>query len=114
VQEAITHYAVIAEYAIGESQAFISKLRLQLETGLRHQTRVQAAQVGLPLVGYRIYNPACRTPGRGHGILRFPRQALHAARLELEHPERASQRLSWTAPLPADLARLELLLQRRV
>ena len=36
-------------------------------------------------------------------VLRLPRQALHAWRLELPHP-RTGERVALEAPLPADLA----------
>ena len=35
----------------------------------------------------------------------FPRQALHAAELSLVHPE-SGKRMTWQAPLPADMKRL--------
>jgi 23S rRNA pseudouridine1911/1915/1917 synthase len=92
--ESITHYEVVAQYPV----AGITKLRLRLETGRRHQIRVQAAQAGVPLVGDRKYN----TRYRG----RFPRQALHAELLSLTHPEQRRE-LTFTAPLPYDMQQLE-------
>ena len=47
-REAVTHYEVIAEYARAGGKEFCSKLRLRLETGRKHQIRVQAAEAGLP------------------------------------------------------------------
>jgi len=35
----------------------------------------------------------------------FKRQALHAAQLQLVHPDTA-ERMSWEAPLPPDMAHL--------
>ena len=96
--EAITHYEVIAEFAR------VSKLRLRLETGRRHQIRVQAAYAGVPLVGDRTYNP--------QGRIEFPRQALHAETLSLEHPDKTGVRMTWTAALPKDMQYLEATLQR--
>jgi 23S rRNA pseudouridine1911/1915/1917 synthase len=90
--EAITHFEVIAEFA------GVTKLRLRLETGKRHQIRVQAAHAGLPLVGDRVYNP--------DGRIRFDRQALHAETLSLVHPD-TGKPMTFTAPLPKDLQRLE-------
>jgi 23S rRNA pseudouridine1911/1915/1917 synthase len=109
--QAITHYEVLAEYPVNRGQRFVSKLRLRLETGLKHQIRVQAASAGLPLIGDRVYNPNYR--GRMHsGPIDFPRQALHAERLELEHPAQAGRRMSWQAPMPHDLSQLETVLRR--
>jgi 23S rRNA pseudouridine1911/1915/1917 synthase len=106
-QEAITHYEVMAEYALAGGKGFITKLRLRLETGRKHQIRVQAANAGLPLIGDRTYNPAYRGKDHGSAAIQFPRQALHAEVLSLEHPEQAGRRMSWRAELPKDLRQLE-------
>jgi 23S rRNA pseudouridine1911/1915/1917 synthase len=95
--ESVTHYEVLAEFP------GVTKLRLRLETGRRHQIRVQAAHAGLPLVGDRLYNT------NYHG--RFPRQALHAELLSLTHPEH-NRNMTFSAPLPEDMRRLESELQR--
>lgn len=105
-REAITHYEVIAEFPLADSKRFVTKLRLRLETGRKHQIRVQAANAGLPLVGDRTYNPAIRLAQEENHIP-FPRQALHAEVLTLEHPEKPGTRMSWTAALPKDLRQLE-------
>lgn len=105
-REAITHYEVIAEYPLADGKRFVSKLRLRLETGRKHQIRVQAASAGLPLIGDRTYNPAVR-PAAGASHIEFPRQALHAEVLTLEHPDKPGTRMSWTAALPKDLRQLE-------
>ena len=74
-------------------------IECKLDTGRTHQIRVHLASIGHPLVGDPLY-------GRGSQALpaaaRFKRQALHAQRLELEHPANG-KRLAWTSPLPADL-----------
>jgi 23S rRNA pseudouridine1911/1915/1917 synthase len=95
--ESVTHYEVLAQFP------GVTKLRLRLETGRRHQIRVQAAHAGLPLVGDRLYNPHYR------GL--FPRQALHAESLSLTHPEHKRE-MTFHAPLPEDLRRLETVLRR--
>jgi 23S rRNA pseudouridine1911/1915/1917 synthase len=91
---------VIAEFP----RASVTKLRLRLETGRKHQIRVQAAHAGLPLVGDRVYNPT--------GRIEFDRQALHAETLSLEHPDTGS-RMTFTAPLPEDLRQLEAKLRSK-
>jgi len=93
--EAITHYEVIAEFE------WVTKLRLRLETGRKHQIRAQAAFAGVPLIGDRTYNARRR--------IDFPRQALHAEVLSLEY----GVPMTWTAALPADLQNLEASLRRR-
>jgi len=106
-REAITHYEVIAEYPCAGGPGCVTKLRLRLETGRKHQIRVQAAHAGLPLVGDRLYNPAVRGPDRAQTSIHLERQALHAEILTLEHPARPGTRMSWTAELPKDLRVLE-------
>ena len=86
---------------------FVTKLRLRLETGRKHQIRVQAANAGLPLLGDRTYNPGVRAPDPTSPRIDFPRQALHAEVLTLEHPDQPGTRMSWTAELPKDLRQLE-------
>ena len=110
-QEAITHYEVIAEYPLAGDKGFVSKLRLRLETGRKHQIRVQAAHAGHPLIGDRTYNPSCRGRDDAGPPNDFPRQALHAEVLTLEHPARPGQRMTWTAELPKDLRQLEAVLR---
>jgi len=110
-REAITHYEVMAEYPLADGAHFITRLRLRLETGRKHQIRVQAANAGLPLIGDRTYNPGYigSTPARGH--IDFPRQALHAEVLSLEHPDRPGERKTWKAEFPKDLRQLEATLR---
>jgi 23S rRNA pseudouridine1911/1915/1917 synthase len=110
-REAITHYEVIAEHPIAGGTGFVTKLRLRLETGRKHQIRVQAANAGLPLLGDRTYNPGVRSPDAANPSIDFPRQALHAEVLTLEHPDQPGTRMSWTAELPKDLRQLEAALR---
>src|ERR1700722_7333206 len=106
-QEAITHYEVVAEYPLSDGKRFVSKLRLRLETGRKHQIRAQAAHSGLPLIGDRTYNAKYRQKPAPEGLIPFERQALHAESLTLEHPQQPGQRMTWRAELPKDLRQLE-------
>ena len=106
-REAVTHYEVIAEYPLVDGKSFVTKLRLRLESGRKHQIRVQAAHAGLPLIGDRTYKPGYRGHEAAGTSIDFPRQALHAEVLELEHPGHADKRMKWTAELPKDLRQLE-------
>jgi 23S rRNA pseudouridine1911/1915/1917 synthase len=110
VREAITHFEAIAEYPLAGGKTFVTKLRLRLETGRKHQIRAQAANAGLPLIGDRTYNPAYRS-NPGDTRIEFPRQALHAEFLSLEHPEQSGRQMTWRAELPKDLRQLEAALQ---
>jgi len=109
--QAITHYEVIAEYPSAGASGCVTKLRLRLETGRKHQIRVQAANAGLPLLGDRTYNRGVRGLDLSKAPIDFPRQALHAEVLSLEHPEQRGTRMSWTAELPKDLRQLEAALR---
>nr|WP_229726057.1 RluA family pseudouridine synthase [Frigidibacter albus] len=82
-----------------------------LETGRTHQIRVHMAHVGLGLVGDPTYGgrrkPAAKSLGEAaaEAVAAFPRQALHAATLGFEHPV-TGEALSFSAPLPPDMAAL--------
>ncbi|APR77463.1 Ribosomal large subunit pseudouridine synthase D [Minicystis rosea] len=87
-------------------------VRCHLETGRQHQIRLHLAANGLPLVGDKLYGPDEGLFTRGADgvltdedrvVLELPRHALHAQRLELDHPMTGA-RLMLEAPLPADLA----------
>ncbi|HZN25630.1 MAG TPA: 23S rRNA pseudouridine(1911/1915/1917) synthase RluD [Burkholderiales bacterium] len=92
---AVTHYHVEARYREA------TLLRCRLETGRTHQIRVHLASIGHPLVGDPVY-------GRRSAKMKardFHRQALHARRLALVHPE-TGREMSWEAPLPPDMREL--------
>ncbi|ABI57892.1 23S rRNA pseudouridine(1911/1915/1917) synthase RluD [Alkalilimnicola ehrlichii MLHE-1] len=97
-------------YRVEERLAAHTLLRCFLETGRTHQIRVHMAHAGYPLVGDPVYGGRLRLPPRAteaqrQALRAFQRQALHAARLALDHPE-SGERLSWEAPLPEDMAAL--------
>jgi len=73
-------------------------VRCVLETGRTHQIRVHLAAVGHALVGDAAYGGRRAAPR----VPAFARQALHAARLGLVHPDTHRAR-QFDAPLPADL-----------
>ena len=103
-RKAVTHYRIERRFR-GHTLA-----RVHLETGRTHQIRVHLAHVGYPIVGDPAYGgrkklPAGATPELVQALQTFPRQALHAARLTLTHPK-SGKRVSFDAPLPADLAGL--------
>lgn len=115
VVEAVTHFEVIGQFRIPAAgrHRIIAKLRLRLETGCKHQIRVQAAHENVPVIGDRAYHPLYQAAAHGGGPVpvEFPRQALHAEVLMLTHPARPANRMRWSAPLPADLVRFESLLE---
>jgi 23S rRNA pseudouridine1911/1915/1917 synthase len=98
---AVSRYRVLEEY---EST---SLLEVELETGKRNQIRLQARLRGHTLVGERryTYGPESLRP------VAFGRQALHAYRLSFRHPV-DDRRLTFEAPLPADMTGLLARLRR--
>ncbi len=88
-RQAVTHYQVLERY----QQATL--LRCRLETGRTHQIRVHLSSLKHPLVGDPAY-------GKRNSGIPFPRQALHAERLGLLHPQ-TGKPMSWQAAPPADL-----------
>lgn len=91
---AITHYTVEERFPSA------TLLRCSLETGRTHQIRVHMKHIGHPLVGDKTYSNVRR--GRG---MAFPRQALHATRLGLNHPY-TGEHMEWSVPMPDDMERL--------
>jgi 23S rRNA pseudouridine1911/1915/1917 synthase len=100
-KEARTHYRVI------DQLGGCTLLLCSLETGRTHQIRVHMQSLGHPLVGDPVYGgkPSKIDPEIGRIIAHFPRQALHAQRLELTHPK-TNKDMSWESPLPDDMERL--------
>lgn len=130
-RDAITHYEVI------ERLADAALLKCQLETGRTHQIRVHLAAIGHPLLGDKTYgknqpkdlsknlpqdhshnlsqNPTQNQPQHPHQDLLeniyLTRPALHSSHLAMTHPT-TSQPLSFSSPLPTDLAQLLLEIDR--
>ena len=94
----------ITRYRVAERFGHATVLRCRLETGRTHQIRVHLSALGHPLVGDPVY-------GKRSGIA-FPRQALHAERLQLLHPG-TGKTMEWRADPPADLQQLLSDLRRR-
>ena len=73
-----------------------SLLEVALQTGRKHQIRLQLAHRGFPILGDRKYGSLVRLPA---GI------ALHASRLAFTHPVKG-ERIELEAPLPEAWRRL--------
>ena len=90
-------------------RAGLAMLRCRLITGRRHQIRVHLAARGWPIVGDPVYGEPLwmqiRDPMLAAALRAFPRQALHAHRLELTHPV-TGDLVRIEAPLPADMQSL--------
>lgn len=107
---AVSHYRVLDRF-----RAY-THVRVKLETGRTHQIRVHMTHIGFPLVGDPVYSGRFRIPPATNPTLvktlrEFPRQALHARFLELDHPV-TGERMSWESPLPEDIVWLLSLLRQ--
>ena len=83
-KHAITHYKVIRR------SAKYTYLKLQLETGRKHQIRVQCQMAGHPIVGDQRYG-SVENP--------LKRLCLHACTLGFKHPFTGKQ-IKFSSPLP--------------
>jgi 23S rRNA pseudouridine1911/1915/1917 synthase len=110
-RRAVTRFEVLERFHAGGRTAVASLLRLVLETGRTHQVRVHLAHIGHPLLGDTTYGAGFKASARRllppaqAALEALGRQALHAAELTYVHPI-SGERLSFTSPLPADMARL--------
>ena len=97
---AVTHWQV------QERLANYTLIHFQLETGRTHQIRVHSAKMGHPIVGDPVYGS-----GRSVGV-NLPGQALHAWKLQLQHPL-SGNLVQVTAPPPPSFTTLLEVLRRR-
>lgn len=93
-------------YRLIESFRDVALIEVWPETGRTHQIRVHLAAMGHPVLADPLYGArkgrAYPKGGPGRG---FPRQALHAAEIELDHPITGVP-LCLAAPLAEDLCEL--------
>ena len=100
----VTHYRVLDRYRV------YTHLHVELETGRTHQIRVHMQHLRHPVVGDPVYSGRSRVPAEADEsflelLKNFNRQALHAWRLSLHHPE-TGELIQWEAPLPEDMQKL--------
>ena len=99
-REAVTRYEVVERFRAG------ALVKLAPKTGRTHQIRVHLAAIGCPVLcdglysGRTVIEPGFL--GLPPGAPLLTRQALHAARLALDHPA-TGERTEFAAPLPADM-----------
>ncbi len=103
-RDAVTHYRIAERFKNH------TLLRIQLETGRTHQIRVHMAHIGHPLAGDPTYGgrrqlTAGEDPVARAALQAFKRQALHATRLQFEHPV-TGKVVDVEVPPPADFAQL--------
>jgi len=100
-KEAVTHIRIETRFP------YCTLVRCRLETGRTHQIRVHMTHIGHPLVGDSVYQRGtqkCAPPLR-ELLNGFPRQALHATQLALNHPV-TGERMEFHSPLPEDMEEL--------
>jgi len=97
-REAETEYRVLKNYNTGKLETF-SLVELKPKTGRTHQIRVHLKYIGHPVVGDEVY--AGRKTYQADRRW-CPRQFLHAASLNLSHPQTGKE-VGLTSPLPVDL-----------
>ncbi|RPK29753.1 RluA family pseudouridine synthase [Paenibacillus xylanexedens] len=104
-----TLYTTLTRWAEGSASA----ISLKLESGRTHQIRVHMTSIGCPLIGDRMYKtlPVHEIDEQTMAVREvrdswIERQALHACELTFEHPI-LQERMTFHAPLPADMAALE-------
>lgn len=85
------------DYRLLDTAGGLSLVELTPATGRTHQLRVHMAAIGCPLAGDWLYGAEDRAL--------ISRPALHASFLSLRHPV-TGERMTFTAPLPADMKRL--------
>ena len=89
-RHAVTHYRVLAR------KPTRTLVELTLETGRRHQIRVQLTDLGHPIIGDKKYG-AKTDPAQ--------RLGLHSSALRFPHPVTKIE-MSFTSPLPKKLAKV--------
>ena len=105
----------ITNFKIKERMGGYTLLNVSLETGRTHQIRVHLAFINFPILGDSVYGgrkkfAAGTTEAVKKEILKFPRQALHAEKLEFIHPQ-SGKKVNYSAKTPKDLLHLIELLK---
>lgn len=114
---AIVHSGKTAmtHYRIKERFAQYTLLNIKLETGRTHQIRVHLASIHHAVIGDKTYGKVIIPQGASEKLIdaikMLSRQMLHAERLSLIHPVHG-ERLTFNAPLPADMVQIISLIQQ--
>jgi 23S rRNA pseudouridine1911/1915/1917 synthase len=99
-----TGKSAVTEYQVRERFPDTALLEVRLHTGRTHQVRVHLSESGHPLLGDSTYGAGRRTTPVVRKIQeQLGRPALHAWKLQFEHP-RTGQPIAFEAPIPKDLA----------
>jgi len=101
---AVSHYRAMKKYRAH------TLVQVKLESGRTHQIRVHMAHLHYPVVGDPVYGGRLKIPAGASERLKnelrnFKRQALHALKLSLIHPE-TGKRVQWATSVPEDMSKL--------
>jgi 23S rRNA pseudouridine1911/1915/1917 synthase len=117
-REAISHYLVSRR--LDTPFGKFTLLEVKIDTGRTHQIRVHMASLGHPVVGDVLYgaprelkDESKQKRGSTHPILCLRRNFLHAAHLELTHPQTGKQ-MSFDSPLPPELGNFLTSLEKTI
>jgi 23S rRNA pseudouridine1911/1915/1917 synthase len=118
-REALTEWNVEKCFEVktdSRSSRWVSLCRLRPKTGRTHQIRVHLAELGHPVVGDKVYGgcpkPDLKSDTIFSSLHNFPRQALHAERLEITHPT-TDRRIEFKAALYNDIHEVVKELEKR-
>lgn len=99
-REAISHYQV--QRRLDSPYGKFTLLEVRIDTGRTHQIRVHLASLSHPVVGDSLYGAPRELRGKDGTKLSLPRNFLHAAALQFQHPQ-TGEPLSFSVPLPTKL-----------
>jgi 23S rRNA pseudouridine1911/1915/1917 synthase len=108
-----TFYEVVERFSPSTRSRRFALIRCQPKTGRTHQIRVHLSHIGHPILADALYSGRATVSisdilgvgAHDSNSVVLSRQALHAHKLELTHPE-SGEPLALTSPLPEDLTRL--------
>jgi 23S rRNA pseudouridine1911/1915/1917 synthase len=98
-REAITHYRV--QRRIDGAFGKFTLLEVKIDTGRTHQIRVHLSSLGHPVVGDRVYGAPAAIKASGDSLA-LERNFLHAAALELRHPQ-TGEKMAFARGVPGEL-----------
>lgn len=96
---AVTHYRVARR--LDTKYGKFTLLDIKIDTGRTHQIRVHVSAMGHPVVGDTTYGAPSAIRGK-NAVTALPRNFLHAAELEFQHP-RTGKPIALKSALPAEL-----------
>jgi 23S rRNA pseudouridine1911/1915/1917 synthase len=99
--------AALTRWRVAEKLRGFTSLEIFPQTGRTHQIRVHLSFIGHPLLGDPLYgrksrHGAIHDPSLRECVKKIDRQALHAHRLAIDHPQ-TGERIVFISPIPPDM-----------